>query len=630
LTWVRGRHTFKFGAEYRNFAYPERVERNGSGTFFFSNASTGLTGINSGNSFASFLLEKVYTANVDFRALPKWSPEAISFNAHFGDTWKATPNLSINYGIRWDFNPPSVEDRDQFSFFDPLGTNPGAGGRRGRLAFAGDKWGEASFGRRHPEEKYYKAFAPRLGIAYSLTPKTVIRAGYGIFFTQMYYPGWEGGISTDGFNANVAFSSQLGGLQPAFVLSGGFPQNFQRPPFIDSTFLNGKSTAGANNGFGNYRPFDANRLPYAQQWNLTVEHQFTNDFYVSTAYVGNKGTRLPSTLAPLNALDPRLLSTGQQLFDQFQPGQTELNGVPIPYAGWVEQMQACPPTMAQAMLPYPQYCGNIYGLNENAGNSTYHSFQLKAEKRFSGGIWVLTSYTISKILSSADNMNPGALLWSGLYGTISPFDRKRNKSLGLDDVPQILSAALIYQLPFGSGKRFASKAGVVDKLVGGWQISSIFRASGGTPFFFRSSNCNVPGQFAAGCIPAISPGANPFAQDKGNFEPTKPLFNRAAFENSDSAGFQFALGHGPRMSNVRGFGFHDHSLGLVKNTRIKEGLNFQIRAEFFNLWSWHVFAGNAGYGNNDFNTDIASPTFGMWNGVASPPRNIQVGARIEF
>ena len=622
-TWVRGKHTFKFGGEYRRIWRNGHTSVNQSGSFNFSSLSTGLIGINSGNPVASFLLEQVDGATVGFQSIDGDFPRMGAWNAHFGDTWKVTPKLSLSYGLRWDVYKPSVEKYDHLSFFDPVGPNPGAANRPGRLAFAGTEWGAASFGKRHPEETWYRGFAPRVGIAFGLTSKTVIRTGYGIFYEQVSYPNWGLGVAQDGFNSNVAFSSSDGGLTPAFILSQGVPQNFVKPPFIDSAFRNGQDLT--------YRPFDANRLAYTSQWNLTLEHQFSNDFYISAAYVGNKGTRLLSRNAPLNALDPTYLSLGQRLNDQFQPGQTELHGVPLPYSGWTEQMTGCAPTVAQALLAYPQYCSNLYGLNENAGSSTYHSFQFKAEKRFSRGLWILTSYTMSKILTSTgDDLQTPATSWSGAVGVISPFERHRNKSLGVSDVPQVLSAALIYQLPFGQGKRFLDRKGVVDKILGGWQVSSIFRASSAIPFFFRSSNCNLPGQFAAACIPAILSGANPFAQDKDSFDPNQPLFNRAAFESPDS--FNFYYGQGPRISNLRGFGYQNHDLGLLKDTRISEGVRIQFRAEFFNVWNWHRFTPrNAGsYNYSAFNTDVASPSFGMWNGTVSDPRNIQFGLKLLF
>jgi len=257
VTWIRGKHTFKFGGEFRHLGENNRTNTNEAGTFSFSRASTGLRGIPSGSPVASFLLEAVDNANVDFRTVSAWYPRAEAYILHFGHTWKATPKLTINYGLRWDHFTPSVEKFDRTSFFDPVGPNPGAGGRPGRLAFAGTSYGPASFGRRHPEESWRKGFGPRLGIAYSVTPKAVVRTGYGLFYAQAYYPGWGGGIERDGFDQHASFESTLGGLQPAFILRQGFPQSFQQPPIIDPAARNGRGM--------NYRPFDANRLPYSQQ-----------------------------------------------------------------------------------------------------------------------------------------------------------------------------------------------------------------------------------------------------------------------------------------------------------------------------------------------------------------------------
>jgi hypothetical protein len=622
LTWVRGKHTFEFGGEFRALGVNNAEPYNESGTFNFYDLNTGLIGTVSGNSTASFLMEQVGNANVNFyTVVPQYSRSKYVV-AFFGDTWKATPKLSVNYGLRWDLSTPHSEKYDNLSFFDPNGVNPEAGNRLGSLAFAGTKWGAASFGRSTPELTWYGGFAPRLGLAYTLTPKTVVRTGYGIFYQQAPYPGWNGGIPLTGvvgFNANPSFSSSLGGMDAAFTLSQGFPQNFAHPPII---------SPGAVNGQGSilYRPFDANRLPNAQQWNLTAEHQLTNNAYISAAYVGNKGTRLVSRTAPLNAIDPQYLSMGEQLYDQFQPGQTSLDGVSIPYAGWVEQMTGCPPTVAQALLPYPQFCSDLYGLNENAGNSTYHSFQLKAENRFSHGVWILGSYTSSKLLTDSDSMQADDM---AVVGYISPFERKRNKALSVDDVPQALSVALVYQLPFGKGQRFVSRAGALDKLVGGWQVSTSLRVQSGVPFQFTSSTCNVPGQFAVGCLPGILPGANPWAQSKSQFSPDEPLFNAGAFESPSS--FNFYSGQGPRVSNLRGFGYRDGDFGLMKNLKFSERVSLQLRGEFFNILNEHAFICQTEcFGGTAFGTDVSSPSFGMWNGSVTAPRNIQVAAKIIF
>jgi len=615
-TWIRGKHTVKFGGEYRYLQLNRREEGNAAGTFNFARAGTGLPGVNSGNAVASFLLEQVNSASAAFRTVPWYRARQREISLHAGDAWRVTSKLSISYGLRWDQSSPSVERDDNLSFFDAGGVNPSAGNRLGRLAFAGNKWGAASYGKRHPEETYYRAFAPRLGIAYSLGNATVIRAGYGVFYSKAYYSN-NAAMSLSGFNSTPSFSSSNSGTTPAFILSQGFPQNFPKPPFVDAGFLNGQSAAV-------YRPSDANRLPYSQQWNFTIERQFTGDLYASAAYVGTKGTRLVSRIAPLNAIDPKFLSLGQRLNDQFAATQTSLNGVPAPYAGWAGQMRGCPPTVAQALRPYPQYCDEIQANNENAGNSTYHSFQLKVEKRYGSGLWLLGSYTLSKMLTDADSIRGGG---PG-RGDVSPFERQHNKTLSWGDVPQVFSLAWLYQLPAGKGKAWLNRGGVADKVFGGWGVSSIFRASSGTPIAFTSGRCNVPGQFSAGCIPGVLPGANPWAQDKSQFNPDKPLFNIAAFESVNS--FDFYYGKGSPITNLRGFGYVNHDVGVLKNSPITEKISFQFRAEFFNIWNLHTY-NTSGFGMEAaFNTNIASPSFGMWTGAVTPPRNIQLGMKVMF
>ncbi len=627
LTWNRGRHTLKLGGEIRKLQNNLTNDYNESGTFGFNDTETGLLGINSGNPIASFLLGAVDNANATFNTQTTTYARGSYWALFAGDTWKASSKLSIDFGLRWDVGTPATERFNHASFLDPYGPNPGAGGRPGRLAFAGSggqglKYGSAGFPRNAPEHTWYGGYAPRLGIAYAVNPKTVVRTGYGIFINQAFYPGWNSGLALDGFSSTPSFGSSNGGLTPAFLLQQGFPQTFQRPPFIDSSFLNGQ--------YGPiYRPFDANRRSYGQQWNLTVERQFTGSLHMSAAYVGSKGTRLPSNTIPLNALNPKYLSMGQALYDQFQPGQTVLDGVSIPYNGWVEQMQACAPTVAQALVPYPQYCGGLQGVNENAGNSTYHSLQVKAEHRLSHGLWLLTSYTFSKLITDADTTQ--SVSFQGyLQGVISPFERQRNKSLSAMDTPHNLAFSLMYELPIGRGKPFLNNAGVIDKLVGGWQMVSIFRATSGMPYYFRSSFCNVPSQFQVACIPAVLPGAKPFLQDPAHFNPDKgPLFNLAAFESVNN--FNFYFGQGPRVSNLRGPGFHNEDLSLIKNTRVNDRVGVQFRAEFFNVFNWHIFTSTGYWGGQlPFDADVSSPTFGQWTGGVSNPRSIQLGLQILF
>ena len=156
-------------------------------------------------------------------------------------------------------------------------------------------------GVRYPETPFNGGFGPRVGAAYRLDNQTVVRAGYGVFYTQAFYPGWGGGMSLDGFNPQLSFGNSLSGYEPSFYLDKGFP-SYSTKPNISLSADNG--TNGPT-----YRPTYANHLSYTQQWNLTVERKLGNSSVVSVAYIGNKGTHLPSQMQPLNVLNPALLTS---------------------------------------------------------------------------------------------------------------------------------------------------------------------------------------------------------------------------------------------------------------------------------------------------------------------------------
>src|SRR5258706_6533107 len=248
---------------------------------------------------------------------------------------------------------------------------------------------------------------------------------------------------------------------------------------------------------------------------------------------------MTSQIAELNALDPKYLSMGQRLNDQFVAGQTQLDGVPVPFPNFATTMKGCAPSVAQALLPYPQFCDGIFGLNENKGSATYNSLQLKGEHRFSDGLWFLASYTKSKQLTNAD---------SDGGGTFSPYQAHRYKGLAVEDIPQVFTGALRYDLPFGRDKRWLRGSRVVNSIAGGWGISTTFRVQSGIPFSIISSSCNVPSQLRVKCKPALLSGANPYAQpNDGSFNPAQPLLNATSFEPVSS--FQFYAGNGPRVQN---------------------------------------------------------------------------------
>ena len=622
LSMTRGKHTISFGGEIRVAQNSATFLGGQSGNFDFARGETGIVvggNLTGGSPIASFLLEQVDSAQTTFYTTTKIDAHTNGFMVFVGDTWRVTPKLTISPGLHYEVDPPPFELLNHFSYFDPSLTNPGAGNLPGAVAFAGN--GPGRSGRRAPEDTWYGGIAPRIGVAYALTAKAVIRSGYGIFYDNANMPGWASGISQDGYNANAVFNSSQGGTQAAFVLSDGFPSNHPVPPDLVATFDNGGNTP-------NYRPRTANRLPYTQQWNLTAEYQFTNRDYFSASYVGTKGTRLLSHLDPLNVVNPRFLSMGAQLNDEFQPGDTQVDGVPVPFPNFVDTMTGCAPSVAQALLPFPQYCNNISGLNENQGSSTYHSFQLKVEHRMSKGLWALLSYTNSKLITNADNTEN---IFNPTY--FSPFERSRNRSLAIEDVPQALNIATSYELPFGRGKPWLNQ-GLANVLVGGWALNGVFRVQSGIPFQISSSFCNVPAQLNNFCSPALLGGASPFLQSPTHFDPSQPVLNVNSFEPASS--FNFYTGTGPRVQNFRQPGYGDLDIGLEKSIHLTERFKFQLRGDAFNIFNQHHFNNvgtfllSGGTGGSAFNTDVASPDFGKWNGVVTSPRNIQVSARISF
>ena len=191
----------------------------------------------------------------------------------------------------------------------------------------------------------------------------------------------------------------------------------------------------------------------------------------------------------------------------------------------------------------------------------------------------------------------------------------------------------MYQLPFGTGKRFVdTSSAVVNALVSGWQLSTIYKFQSAPPMYFRSSEfCNVPGQFRAACIPAITDPGDVFAQDKSSFDPALgPLFNKDAFEPVTAFNYYFGTGNRVEES-VRGFWYKNQDFTVMKNTRLPGGTNVQLRLEAFNMWNWHTFSGGGAFGDQPFNNDIASPNFGTWSsGSVTAPRQIQLGIRFEF
>jgi Carboxypeptidase regulatory-like domain len=564
LSMVKGKHNLKMGVDARKLQNNLSVPST-SGAFVFDHNETALPSARAttGNGFASFLLGAVDNGSYSINDVTKGMRYPY-FAAYFQDDIKLRPNFTLNMGLRWDYLPTMVEVNDVYSIMDPTVPNPAAGGRPGALIYAGD--GPGRTGRRRLTNGIsYNNWGPRIGLAWQPKHHMVIRTGYGI----SYYPtGAQGGGNAKpqsfGFTATPTFFSQDVGLTPAFYWDNGFPQNYDRPPFIDPGFGVGGPTSYWNE--------NAKEPTYRQDWNFGTQYQLAENLLLDIAYVGAKSTRLSTGVFNLNQVDSKYLSLGNLLTQPIDDPAVVAAGFAPPYPGFSG-------SLAQALRPFPQYSGIGTTNSANMGNSTYNSLQMKVEKRFSNGLFLLSSYTWSKTLTDASS----AL--SGFFSTSArdQYNRRLEKALAFSDVPSRLVVAFNYELPIGPGKPHANVTGVAGKILGGWQINGIMSYQSGTPISAGVNN-NLP-LFNDRNLPNVVPGVNP-KFDTSNFDPAQDLYlNVKAFAEPAP----FTYGNAASILNVRTFPSYNEDFGIMKRTVIHEDMNIEFRFEMFNAFNRHIF-----------------------------------------
>ncbi len=462
LSWIVGRHTMKFGFNILRERYKDFEGGGASGTFGFSNLTTSQPDSSSfnqwGNSFASFLLGTVNNTSATTISDLGWR---INYQAFFlQDEWRANSRLTLSYGVRWERYPGVYEEHDRATSFDPNTPNPAAGGIPGALIFAGT--GSGRDGRRAFANPW-QGLAPRLGIAYELNPKTVIRASGGIF----YAPGMTPRMDATGFTATPSFSSP-DSYTPVYNWANVWPQNWNRPPVLNPSFANGQSVAAI-------LP-DAARPPQILTWTLSVQRQLLRSTAVEASYIGSDSTHLElggNLTTYMNVLNPSYLALGSLLNQSITSAAAQTAGFAPPFAGFTALPNT---TVGQALRPFPQYT-NITMPYSPEGISNYNALQLKLTQRFSNGLTLLAFYTRSKLMTNDDvapiDLGEGA-------GTIqNPLNRRGEYSVSQDDYPNAFRVTATYQLPFGPHGHFLKNGAVVGWLVGGWELAgSVLRQSG--------------------------------------------------------------------------------------------------------------------------------------------------------
>ena len=502
-SYSHGSHLIKFGGDIRfsqQNAFRD-VESRGRLTFSpFAQIS--------GNALADLLLGfplLTTVARVD-------NPQQLrtrSYNAFFNDSFRINPRLTLNAGLRYEYNSPPVDADDRANVYDiatrslvQVGTN---GVPRGGI------------------ESDKNNFAPRLGLAWTVgeDQKTVIRAGYGIYYDQSALAPTEAlYFNSPYFDNNIFFS--LPGLP--LTLSDPFPAFFPFP-LPDSALAIQRDL----------------RTAYMQHWNLNVQRELGSKSVLEVAYVGSKGTKL-LTARDINQPQPSVLPPG------------------LPF------------------VPRPDPRFDDINLLESRANSNYHSLQARLQQRFSRGLAALVSYTFAKSIDDASNFFSSA---GDPNFPQNSYDVRAERGRSNFDVRHRLSISYSYDLPFGNGKRYFADKGWASTLLSGWQSFGVLTWQSGRPFtvaLLSEIDNSGTGRSILGFGANDRP--NLIGDPQLSSPSTERWFNTAAFAFPAPGTF----GNAGR-NIIDGPGYQSVNASLVKNTNLTERVNLQFRVEAFNLFN---------------------------------------------
>jgi hypothetical protein len=623
LSWIKGRHTFKFGLDYRALQFNTPQEAYSSGRFLFTSNQTSnlIPTSNSGFAYASLYLG---AANGAWVPTPQEVGMRIKyFGSYAQDDFKLNSRLTLNLGLRWDVSTPVTEAWNRLSWMNTTLGNPGAvtsSGAElpGAYQFAGS--GPGRTGTNSPQSIYWKALAPRIGLAYSLTPSTVIRSAYGIYYSPIIVNGFAQVESTGFSNScrlQAASSTTAPIIQPGTMT--GYPCVL--PPFINPTISNGSIGGSPSTILSN--TVEPGRI---QNWDLDIQHQFAKDFMLDVAYVGAHGDHLQAEARAPNQLPTQDLSYGpclkvlitQQATNAACAGKPT---VPIPYTNFLSDWGSAA-TVGQALRPFPQYT-DLQLDNAEEGNPfgfyTYEALQVKVTKRFSYGLNLLAGYAWSKTLTNADGAYPPEGGWNDQdqVNIQNNYNATVEKSLSSQDIPQWFVLSYSYELPFGKGKALLNKGGVVNAVVGGWKIAGIQTYQSGYPISVNCGGSYTSGLFNPSCRVNVNSGVTTGYQNTSSNYGQIYAFNPAAFSQPAN----YTLGNAPRISSLREASYLNEDISLEKAFSIWETLNATLRLEAFDALNRHRFT--------SIDNTVTDPGFGKYNGTGGN-RTMQISLRLRF
>jgi hypothetical protein len=604
-TWLRGKHEYKFGGAWRKFTTLGQDLAGTNGRYVFNSAQTANpTALTStGHEFASMLLGTVDVASNVVPPVLFDTTVYYDTSVYFQDNWRINNKLTLNLGVRYEVPIGwHVPGGNGYSHVDIRQPNPGAGGLPGALVFSGSGPGRNGQRRFYPND--YGAIGPRLGFAYQLTPKTVIRGGWSIYYQ---------GLSSGGCGCRAGFSGtndlQSDGLNQVINWDNGIPlqAGYRPPPILDPTFVNFQSVQ--------HQGPTAGQPGRIYNWSVNIQHEFKNWLF-DVAYQGNRGTRLNST-ADLNQLPFAQLSRGSLLQQRTDSAAAQAAGIRLPFANFPGNL-----SVAQSLRPFPQYL-SVSSLFAGFGRSWYDAMQLKVERRF-GSFQMNANYTWSKSLSFGtfrQVFNQGSIFQDN-------YNPSASKSHLNFDIPHVFNILATYDLPFGKGKKFLNFNNTfANTLTGGWTMAMTGVYRKGTLFqAVTPGNPLGNGVLFAGLTQANRTGT-PIRTgvDRTTLDPndaSSRFFNAGAYTSAPLFNFGTAALFD---NNLRQPAVFTENIAIVKRTTLwqndKNPVVLIYRADGFNVFNRTNFGVNGTVGN---------ALFGRATGPQNGARLITMGLRLEF
>jgi TonB dependent receptor len=592
-----GRHTLKFGGEHRVLDFSNLAWSGATGSYTFDStwvkASSTAAGSPLGGSMAAFLLglpsSGSYTINTASKSDSNYEVLFLQ------DDWHVRPNLTINAGLRWEYNSPTKERWDRQSIgFDPGAVNQVTTAARAAYAkaplaqlAAGDfnPVGGLLFAtpdNRTPTTTTKKAFSPRFGISWTpaaLHNRTVLRAGVGIFdyLYGVILPQQPGFSYTNTF---VATNNSF--LSPAATLSNPFPNGLQQPPGA-SQGLNtnlGQSVTYLNPALGRQ---------YSLRWTFDVQQQITHSTTLEVGYIGNHSVHL-ATNYNFGTLPAQYLSTSLVRDNATITALGAL--VANPFAGLLPGTSMNGSTIALSSLlrPYPEFTG-VTMQDMSNGGSYFHQLAAKLSRRLSGGLLLAVDYSHSRLMEAVAPLNNG--------------DPKLEKRVSTYDRPNNFAISSLYELPFGAGRRFASGARrLTNLLIGNWAIATGYTFHSGAPVAWGNM------LYYGGDLHYDARNVN------HAFDTTR--FNTVSAQQLSQNYRYFPS----QFNNIRVDATNNLNVTVMKDFALREKVKLQFRADSFNLCNHALFA-----------APTVSPTsgaFGVISSTTNTPRIIQSALRLTF